>query len=65
MRVPKAAPPPPADGGGKCDPNYKGTCVPIVDYDLDCGDISGSVEVVGEDKHGFDSDGDGFGCESN
>lgn len=52
-------------GGGKCDPNYKGTCVPIVDYDLDCGDISGSVEVVGEDKHGFDADGDGFGCESN
>lgn len=56
---PEPEPPPPGDGGGNCDPNYTGTCVPIVDYDLDCGDISGSVQVVGEDKHGFDSDGDG------
>lgn len=52
-------------GGGKCDPNYKGTCVPVVSYDLDCSDISGSVQVVGEDKHGFDADGNGYGCESN
>ena len=49
--------------GSKCDPNYKGTCVPIVSYDLNCDDISGSVSVVGSDRHGFDGDGDGSGCE--
>jgi micrococcal nuclease len=54
-----------AGGGAKCDPNYTGTCVPQVSYDLDCGDISGSVKVVGTDKHGFDGDGDGYGCEAN
>lgn len=47
----------------KCDPNYTGACVPIVGYDLNCDDISGSVTVVGYDKHGFDGDGDGSGCE--
>lgn len=63
---PEPAPPQPiAGGGGKCDSNYKGACVPIVDHDLDCADIEGSVEVVGEDIHAFDSDADGFGCESN
>lgn len=48
-----------------CDPNYTGGCVPKVSYDLDCGDISFSVWVVGTDIHGFDGDGDGHGCESN
>ena len=52
-----------ADTTDECDPNYTGTCVPIVSYDLNCDDISGSVTVVGSDPHGFDGDGDGHGCE--
>lgn len=51
-------------GGSRCDPNYRGACVPIVPYDLDCADIDGPVYVVGRDPHGFDGDGDGVGCES-
>lgn len=47
-----------------CDPNYS-PCIPNVSYDLDCGDISTSVRVVGTDRHRFDRDGDGYGCESN
>lgn len=47
-----------------CDPNYT-PCIPNVSYDLDCGDISTSVTVIGIDKHRFDRDGDGHGCESN
>jgi hypothetical protein len=50
-------------GSSKCDPNYRGACVPIVPYDLDCADISGTVYVVGVDVHRFDGDGDGVGCE--
>lgn len=49
--------------GDDCDPNYSG-CVPDVEYDLDCSDIQEEVEVYGDDPHGFDRDGDGYGCES-
>lgn len=56
-------PEPPVDSGSACDPNYSGTCVPQVSYDLNCDDIAGSVTVVGSDPHGFDGDGDGSGCE--
>lgn len=46
-----------------CDPNYGGYCVPKVGYDLDCRDIGYSVvSVKGYDIHGFDGDGDGYGC---
>jgi hypothetical protein len=47
----------------ECDPGYSG-CVPNVSYDLDCADIQEEVEVYGSDYHGFDRDGDGYGCES-
>lgn len=47
-----------------CDPNYSGACVPVVGWDLDCGDIGATVTVEGVDIHGFDADGDGSGCES-
>lgn len=57
-----AAPQPSASNN--CDPNYT-PCIPNVSYDLDCGDISTSVQVIGTDKHRFDRDGDGIGCESN
>jgi hypothetical protein len=58
--TPPPAPPPPTPN---CDPNYS-PCVPNVSYDLDCADIGFSVIVKGYDKHGFDADGDGYGCES-
>jgi endonuclease YncB( thermonuclease family) len=63
--VPTEAPyePPTNDPGTGCDPNYS-PCVPDVSYDLDCGDIGFSVTVIGSDPHGFDRDGDGYGCES-
>ena len=54
---------PSTSSSSECDPNYTGSCVPIVSYDLNCDDISGSVTVVGYDKHGFDGDNDGSGCE--
>ena len=53
------APPTPS-----CAPNYRGYCVPIVAYDLDCPDIGHQVYVIGVDIHRFDGDGDGVGCES-
>lgn len=53
----------PVQQAPKCDSNYSG-CVPIVSYDLDCPDIGFRVIVYGSDKHGFDGDGDGVGCES-
>lgn len=67
--VPTPAPAPtatptPTPGGGSCDPNYSGYCVPIVPYDLDCSDIRHRVYVIGVDIHKFDGDGDGIGCES-
>ena len=61
--APPAADPTPVPGGA-CDPNYSGYCVPVVMYDLDCGDIRHRVIVVGIDIHHFDGDGDGVGCES-
>ena len=48
----------------QCDPSYEGGCVPVVEYDLDCGDIGFRVIVVGPDLHKFDADGDRVGCES-
>ncbi|HTE22735.1 MAG TPA: G5 domain-containing protein [Candidatus Limnocylindria bacterium] len=53
----------PPKPSSNCDPNYS-PCVPNVSYDLDCPDIGMSVSVTGYDKHGFDRDGDGHGCES-
>ena len=62
---------PSSTGGGtgavltsSCDPNYSGYCVPNVSYDLDCPDIGHMVYVVGVDRHRFDADNDGYGCES-
>ena len=49
--------------GRNCDPNYS-SCVPSVSYNLDCSDIGFKVSVKGTDKHRFDRDGDGYGCES-
>lgn len=52
-----------AVGEMECDPNYS-PCVPYVSYDLNCPDIGYmTVRVIGYDRHGFDRDRDGFGCE--
>ena len=52
-------------GGAKCHSSYPSVCVPPPPPDLDCGDISHkNFTVVGSDPHGFDSDGDGVGCET-
>jgi len=32
-------------------------------YDLDCPDVGRMVRVSGDDPHGLDRDGDGWGCE--
>jgi endonuclease YncB( thermonuclease family) len=60
--------PPAAGGGGKCDPNYSGGCVPPYPPDLDCADLRAlgiplPVRVVGQDPHRLDGDGDRLGCE--
>jgi micrococcal nuclease len=61
---PVTAPQPAPQQTSNCDPNYT-PCIPNVSYDLDCGDISTSVQVIGTDRHRFDRDGDRYGCESN
>lgn len=64
--VPEPAQPAPAvpQPEADCDPNYT-PCVPPYPPDINCSDISFPVRVIGSDPHGFDADGDGFGCEAN
>jgi hypothetical protein len=66
IEVPVGSKPHAAAQADECDPNYDSySCVPAVDYDLDCSDgYFDDVEVLGYDPHGFDADGDGWGCES-
>lgn len=47
----------------RCDPGYRGACVPSFPPDVDCHDLSGAVTVVGRDPHRLDGDGDGSACE--
>ena len=57
-------------GGGGCDSNYTGACVPI-SSDVDCaggsgdgpGYVQGPVQVVGSDIYDLDRDGDGIACD--
>ena len=47
-----------------CSPAYPNVCIPEPEPDLDCGEISyRRFKVLPPDPHGFDSDGDGIGCE--
>jgi len=55
---PVAAPPPPIEPTGACDPSYV-QCIPSPPPDLDCYDIGFEVDVVGDDPHGLDADFDG------
>jgi len=51
--------------GQECDASYPDLCIPPGPPDLDCGEIEGRrFRVVPPDSHGFDSDGDGVGCET-
>ncbi len=45
-----------------CNENYSG-CVEDSEFDLDCIDVDGEVEVIGYDEYRLDGDGDGWGCE--
>lgn len=54
----------------RCDPNYRGACVPIAS-DVDCsgsGDgpeyVDGPVRIIGNDIYDLDPDGDGVGCDT-
>lgn len=60
--------PPPADDPppqANCSPSYPTVCIPPYPPDLNCGDISfRRFQVLPPDRHGFDGDNDGIGCES-
>ena len=68
---PAPAAPTPAAGNG-CQPDYA-TCIPLQGdgsgrgqaNDLDCGDITGNVQLrkLGVDPYRLDADSDGVGCE--
>lgn len=48
-----------------CDSSYPGVCIRPYPPDLDCGQIGfRRFAVRGPDRHGFDGDDDGIGCES-
>lgn len=56
----------PAAAQTSCDPSYPDFCIaPAWEVsDLDCTDIGATwFTVVQPDPHGFDADGDGYGCE--
>ena len=64
LSVPGTLKPPSA----QCDPNYAGACIPPKPPDLNCDDLQGRgvhlpVQVVGNDPHGLDPDGNGLGCD--
>jgi putative cell wall-binding protein len=76
--APPPPPPPPTTttttppGGSNCSPNYPDFCIPPPPPDLNCSDLNPqqypgakpNFRVVGGDPHNFDSDHDGFGCET-
>ena len=49
----------------QCDDAYSGACIPYTGFDLDCDDISARNFYVlpGRDRHNFDGNNDGRGCE--
>jgi len=49
----------------ECDPSYPTLCIPVGAPDRDCADVAArGFPVTGYDRHGFDGDGDGVGCEA-
>ena len=48
----------------QCDPSYPDFCIPAYSADLDCNQIPHhNFRVLQPDRHGFDQDHDGIGCE--
>ena len=49
-----------------CDPSYPDFCIPPSGPDLDCKDVlpHKRFRVLPPDRHGFDKDKNGLGCES-
>lgn len=46
-----------------CDPSYPAMCIRMDSPDLDCSNIGAAgFPVRPPDRHGLDTDGDGFGC---
>lgn len=57
--------PTPTRNPALCAPEYPTVCIPPPPPDLDCGDIVyRRFTVLPPDRHQFDVDGDGIGCES-
>ena len=55
----------PAGAPGGCDAAYPDVCIPVTAADLDCNDVAyRRFRVVGADRHHFDGDHDGIGCQS-
>ena len=49
----------------ECDDSYPNVCIPPYPPDLDCGEVPyRRFVVLPPDRHRFDGDGDGLGCES-
>lgn len=47
----------------RCDPSYPAMCIRMDEPDLDCSNVGATqFPVAPPDRHGFDTDGDGFGC---
>lgn len=58
------SPPKPQPEQPQCDKSYPDFCIPPNIPDLDCGEIQYSnFRVLPPDRHGFDRDNDGIGCE--
>ena len=48
----------------QCDPSYPDFCISPFSADLDCNQIPyHNFRVLQPDRHGFDQDRDGIGCE--
>ncbi len=54
----------PGSSHEQCGDSYPTVCIPAYPPDLDCGEIRfKNFTVLQPDRHGFDRDKDGVGCE--
>lgn len=58
-------PRPQPTAASNCDPSYPTLCIPLNAADIDCPEIRArNFPVQGADRHRFDADNDGIGCET-